>query len=77
MTIIDNPNKTLTITLSVEERVVLDRAFTDHGAGVLAELVKNWLDGRVRFQEDNDITLVRAGNADASTKARVKAKLGL
>jgi len=77
MTITDNPNKTLTLALTPEERAALDRAFGDHGSGVLLELVKNWLDGRVRFQEDNDIALVRSGMADAATRARVKAKLGL
>ena len=77
MTLTDNPDRTLTVTLTPQERATLDRALADHGATVLRDLLVNWLADRDRAQEQTDIEAARTGRADAATQARVRARLGL
>jgi len=77
MTLMDNPDRTLTVTLTPPERAVLDRALADHGATVLRDLLVNWLADRERAQGQTDIEAAKAGRADAATQARVRALLRL
>ena len=55
----------------------LQRALAEHGPDVVADLVVNWLKDRERVFDDQDIAAVREGTADAATKARLRARLGL
>ena len=55
----------------------LARAQAEHGATVIDDLVTNYLRDRERVFEDQDIAEVREGRADAPTRARVRARLGL
>ena len=77
MTLTDNPDRTLTVTLTPQERAVLDRAMLDHGSDVVRDLLTNWLKDRERYQDEADVVDVRLGKATEATKARVRLKLGL
>ena len=77
MTLTDNPDRTLTVTLTPQERAVLDRALADHGADVVRDLLTAWLTDRQRHQDDADIAAEKLGTADTATRARVRARLGL
>ena len=77
MTLTDNPDRTLTVTLTPQERATLDRALADHGATVLRDLLVNWLADRERHQDDAAINAAKAGRADAATLAYVRSRLGL
>ena len=77
MTLTDNPDRTLTVTLTPQERAVLDRALADHGADVVRDLFTAWLTDRQRHQDDADIAAAKLGTADPATRARVRARLGL
>ena len=68
---------TLTITYPDALASVLARAQAEHGPDVVTDLVVNWLKDRERVFDDQDIAAVREGRADAPTRARVRARLGL
>ena len=68
---------TLTITYPDALASVLARTQAEHGPTVLDDLVRNYLRDRERVFDDADIAAVRAGRADAPTRARVRARLGL
>ena len=68
---------TLTITYPDALQSVLAEALVRHGPEVVNDLVVNWLKDRERVFEDQDIAAVREGRADAPTRARVRARLGL
>ena len=68
-----------TITIPYPDALtsVLARAQAEYGATVIDDLVTNYLRDRERVFDDQDIAAVRAGRADAPTRARVRARLGL
>jgi hypothetical protein len=75
--IISDDKLQVTITLTVDEAAILDRALTEHGPDVVLDLVSGWLNERDRVQVDADLADVRGGRASPSVKARVRARLGL
>jgi hypothetical protein len=83
MTITDNPDKTLTVTLTTLERGTLDRASVDHGSNVVRDLLAGWLRDRTAVQDERDARQTLAatrGLTDAekaSIPSDIRAKLGL
>ena len=67
----------LTVTYPDALQPVLTEALVRHGPEVVNDLVTNWLLDRERVFDDQDIATMRAGRADAPTRARVRARLGL
>lgn len=68
---------TLTLTYPDALDPTLQRALAQHGPNVVADLVVTWLRDRERVFEDADLVAARGGTADAATKARLRARLGL
>lgn len=77
MTITDQGNGAYLVQFTPEEAAVVAGARARHDPRILEAVLGGWLVGEGPYLEDVDIKAVRSGQADAATKARVRARLGL